>query len=40
MRHFGFSHTNGEGGRGAQPGVIIGSRVQWTHPITPAMQTS
>jgi 5-methyltetrahydropteroyltriglutamate--homocysteine methyltransferase len=25
--------ANGEGGRGAQPVAIIGSRVQWTHPI-------
>ena len=25
--------ANGEGGRGAQPVSIIGSRLQWTHPI-------
>ncbi len=25
--------SSGEGGRGAQPVAVIGSRVQWTHPI-------
>jgi 5-methyltetrahydropteroyltriglutamate--homocysteine methyltransferase len=28
--------ATGEGGRGAQPVAIIGSRVQWTHPINAA----
>src|SRR5262249_61072543 len=25
--------ANGQGGRGAQPVAMIGSRVQWAHPI-------
>jgi 5-methyltetrahydropteroyltriglutamate--homocysteine methyltransferase len=28
--------ADGQGGRGAQPVAIIGSRVQWTHPINAA----
>jgi 5-methyltetrahydropteroyltriglutamate--homocysteine methyltransferase len=28
--------ADGQGGRGAQPAAIIGSRVQWTHPINAA----
>jgi 5-methyltetrahydropteroyltriglutamate--homocysteine methyltransferase len=28
--------ADGEGGRGAQPVAIIGSRLQWTHPINAA----
>jgi 5-methyltetrahydropteroyltriglutamate--homocysteine methyltransferase len=28
--------ADGEGGRGAQPVAMIGSRVQWTHPINAA----
>jgi 5-methyltetrahydropteroyltriglutamate--homocysteine methyltransferase len=31
--------ADGQGGRGAQPVAIIGSRIQWTHPINAADAT-